>query len=101
MLGLATACLLSVLIVLEYYPALDEKKTKSSQCGPLVLGVATSIQNKQTKEQTRDANSTKLVQQQQQKQRTSAISSKSEKCHGNRKEFPAADQVNHQNDNSF
>ena len=39
MLGLVTTYLLSVLIVLEYYPASDETKI---QWGPLVLGVATN-----------------------------------------------------------
>ena len=89
---MATACLLSVLIVSECYPALDETKIR---WGPLVLGVATSVQKEQTKTQTLPNLSVRK------KRRTSAISSESEKCHGNRKEFPAADQVNHQNGNSF
>merc|ERR1712194_896864 len=52
-LGLATAYLLSVLIVSEYYPASDEK-TIIITMGPLVHGVATSVQNERTKDRTKD-----------------------------------------------
>ena len=89
MLGLATVCLLSVLIVSECYPASDEKLTKI-RCGLLVHGVATSVKSKQTKERmNKDTKSTESVGT---NKATHKLISKERKYHGNRKEFPATDQ---------